>query len=102
MSGSSVPGRKLVGARELKTRLGKYLRAVQRGATLTVTERGVPVARLSPVSRHEEGIDAVLDELESEGIISRGSGEVLEPGRAVKARGEPIERTVARDRDDRL
>ncbi len=99
---ASSAARKSVGARELKTRLGQYLRAVQRGATITVTERGVPVARLSPVVAREEGIDAVLDELESQGIISRGTGEILDPGRAVKVRGEPIDHTLARERGDRL
>jgi len=38
--------RRQVGARELKTRLGTYLRQVRRGATLVVTERGEPVAEL--------------------------------------------------------
>jgi len=42
---------KIVGARELKTRLGKYLRAVQSGATITVTERGVLGLRAPPLGR---------------------------------------------------
>lgn len=94
--------RKLVGARELKTRLGKYLHAVQRGSTITITERGVPVARLSPVLAHEEGVDAMLDELESQGLISKGTGEVLDQGKAVKVRGQSIEKTIAQGRDDRV
>src|SRR3989304_5686519 len=35
-----------VGARELKTRLGTYLRKVRQGSTLVVTDRGEPVAEL--------------------------------------------------------
>jgi prevent-host-death family protein len=99
---ASSGARRSVGARELKTRLGQYLRAVQRGSTITITERGVPVACLSPVLAREEGIDAALDDLESQGIVSRGTGEALGPGRAVRLSGDPIERTVMRDRDDRL
>ena len=38
-----------VGVRELKTRLGSYLRQVRAGRTLTVTDRGVPVATIAPV-----------------------------------------------------
>ena len=38
--------RKTVGSRELKTRLGTYLRQVREGMTLVVTERGLPVAEL--------------------------------------------------------
>lgn len=39
-----------VGARELKNRLGRYLRQVQGGETILVTERGRPVAELRPLS----------------------------------------------------
>jgi prevent-host-death family protein len=93
---------KLVGARELKTRLGKYLKAVQLGSTITITERGVPVARLSPLPAHTKDIEGVLDALESQGLVSRGTGEALSQGRAIKLRGEPIDRTISRERDDRL
>jgi prevent-host-death family protein len=93
---------KLVGARELKTRLGKYLKAVQLGSTITITERGVPVARLSPLPAHTKGIDGLLDALESQGLVSRGTGEALAEGRAIKLRGEPIDRTISREREDRL
>ncbi len=102
MSRSSAAVHKLVGARELKTRLGKYLSAVRGGTTLTITDRGVPVARLAPLSTQDRGIDAVLGELEAEGILSRGSGEVIGDGAPAKTIGEPIERTIARDRDERV
>jgi prevent-host-death family protein len=39
-----------VGVRELKQNLSSYLRRVADGETLQVTDRGVPVAVLSPVS----------------------------------------------------
>ena len=37
-----------VGIRELKARLSQYVREVKAGATVVVTERGSPVARLVP------------------------------------------------------
>src|SRR5258706_16448935 len=98
----SSGARKSIGARELKTRLGQYLRAVRGGTTITITDRGVPVACLSPVSAREEGIDAALDELAAQGILSKGSGEALGAGMAVTLRGESIDRTIAQERDDRL
>ena len=94
--------RQVVGARELKTRLGRYLRAVRDGATITVTERGQPVARLSPIAEHEEGIDAVLAELDAQGLITRASGEPFARLEALRIRGEPIDTTIDRERDDRL
>lgn len=39
-----------VGVRELKQNLSSYLRRVAEGETLQVTDRGVPVAVLSPVA----------------------------------------------------
>ena len=41
---------KAVGIRELKTRLGSYLREVRRGRTIVVTDRGEPVAELRPMT----------------------------------------------------
>ena len=38
----------LVGVRELRQNLSRYLRRVDAGETLCVTERGVPVAVLAP------------------------------------------------------
>ena len=38
-----------VGVRELKNRLGHYLRTVRQGQSIVVTVRGQPVARLVPI-----------------------------------------------------
>ena len=62
--------RQTVGARELKTRLGTYLRQIQHGTTLIVTERGRPVAELRPLSIETHGEEARLDELVALGILS--------------------------------
>lgn len=42
------PHGSLVGARDLKNRLGSYLRAVREGTRIIVTERGKPVANSRP------------------------------------------------------
>jgi prevent-host-death family protein len=47
-----------VGVRELRQNLSKYLRRVEAGETLEVTERGRPVARLVPA--FESGLLAKL------------------------------------------
>ena len=39
---------KAVGIAELKARLSEHLRAVRKGRTLTVLDRGTPVARIVP------------------------------------------------------
>jgi prevent-host-death family protein len=42
-----------IGVRELRQNLTKYLRRVQRGERLEVTERGKPVAVLAPLGEPE-------------------------------------------------
>lgn len=44
-----------VGSRELKTRLGTYLRQVQKGQILVITDRGRPVAELKPIVAEGDG-----------------------------------------------
>jgi prevent-host-death family protein len=59
-----------VGSRELKTRLGSYLRRVQAGVTLVVTERGRPVAELRPISGGTGSLEDRLAELAAIGVVS--------------------------------
>ena len=53
-----------VGSRELKNRLGSYLRQVTSGATIVVTDRGTPAAELRPVqpavTEEQERLDALV------------------------------------------
>jgi prevent-host-death family protein len=93
---------KTVGARELKTRLGAYLRAVQKGATIVVTERGQPVAELRPLAQADGGEAAQLEVLAALGLITRGKGSSLSPFRAGKHVGPPLSQTIAEGREDRL
>jgi prevent-host-death family protein len=52
-----------VAIRELKNRLGKYLRMVKAGERLVITERGKPVAVISSAgSPVDEGIEAMVRE----------------------------------------
>ena len=59
-----------VGSRELKTRLGSYLRRVKAGVTLVVTERGRPVAELRPISGGTGSLEDRLAELAAIGVVS--------------------------------
>lgn len=52
-----------VGAYEAKTHLAELLEDVQRGETIEITKRGVPVAVLSPIVRDGSDRRAVLNEL---------------------------------------
>jgi prevent-host-death family protein len=60
-----------VGVRELRQNLSVYLRRVEAGETLEVTEHGRPVARLGPLPPARM---SVLERLVAEGRAIPGSG----------------------------
>ncbi|MEU2349890.1 type II toxin-antitoxin system prevent-host-death family antitoxin [Modestobacter sp. NPDC049651] len=53
-----------IGVRELRDGLSKHLADVRRGATITVTDHGTPVARISPVVA-----PTALERLIAEGVV---------------------------------
>ncbi len=57
------------GVREAKARLSKLLRDVQRGREWVITERGSPVARLSPISGRLLPLAERIRRLEDSGLV---------------------------------
>lgn len=55
-----------VGIRELKTHLSRYLKQLSRGAILTVTDKGRPVARLVPI---RPAVEVRVAELAEDGLL---------------------------------
>lgn len=96
MKGNAV--RKTVGARELKARLGTYLRTVRSGETLVVTDRGEPVAELRPL---KEPLDRKLERLRATGRIGGGSG-IMPPFEPIRIEGASVSSAVLEDREDRF
>ena len=66
---------KRAGVRELKARLSAYLALVKAGKEVVVTERGKAVARLAPLPSYHI-LPQRLAELESLGLVRRGSGQL--------------------------
>ncbi len=64
-----------IGVRELRQRASEYLRAVQAGEIVEVTDRGRPVALLIPVPS-----GSGLERLEAEGRLTEADGDLLELG----------------------
>jgi prevent-host-death family protein len=95
-----MPG-KVVGARELKVRLGTYLGRVRKGQRIVVTDRGQPVAELRPIGARA-GAESILVELEARGVVSRPSRKGLQPFRPVASRRGGLSAAVVEDRDDRF
>jgi prevent-host-death family protein len=97
--------RREVGSRELKTRLGTYLREVQGGQVIVVTERGRPVAELRPLGRdaaRAEDEAALWRRLAADGVI----GHIPEQGGRLEefdpvASTQPVSAAIVDDREDR-
>ncbi len=61
-----------VGIRELKQNASAVIAAVKAGETMTVTDRGRPVARLSPLRLSR------LEQLEEEGLVRRAKRSIAD------------------------
>src|SRR5687767_7837355 len=91
----------IVGARELKTRLGKYLNRVRRGETILVTDRSEPIAELRPVHDAADPTLGVLRKLAASGVVTLPTRSGLTPFPAIRSRGATAAAAVVRDRDER-
>ena len=60
---------------ELKARLSKYLNRVKAGEEVIITDRGNPVALLTPISRKRSGRESITN-MEKRGLIRVGSGKL--------------------------
>ena len=93
--------RSVVGARELKTRLGTYLRRVREGRTVLVTDRGEPIAELRPLPS-DTGVPAALLKLASKGAVTLPARRSMPTFRPIQSRGRALSEAVLEDRQDRF
>jgi len=89
----------VVACKELKNRLGKYLRLVRNGASVQITDRGNPIACILPVgSPAERGRVELLSRLAATGNVRLGSGQLRRSKPAVLKPGKSIAEMIAEDR----
>lgn len=95
-----MKAQKTVGIREFKEQLSGHIRDVKNGATVVITERGKPVARLLPVAPAETPIETKLHQLVAAGVIA-WSGRKLSPTvRTIPVRGpKTVAEMLIEDRD---
>ena len=89
-----------VGIRELKNRLTRYLRQTKQGEEIVVTERGKPIALLTPIksAKRATSLEARLAKLAAQGRVTLPTRKPLKGVRAVRIAGPPISRTVIEGR----
>lgn len=82
-----------VGIRELRQRASELLRLVEAGETIEITDRGRPVALLTPLPR-----DNPLERLRAAGEVSKTEGDLndLPEPMDLPAGAEPPSRALAR------
>ena len=75
-----------IGVRDLRQQASRYLRDVERGAAIEVTDRGRPVARIVPL-RPATSVDALI----TAGAITPSRGDPLKLGEPLKpVKGAPL------------
>jgi prevent-host-death family protein len=86
-----------IGIRELRQHASRYLREVERGETIEVTDRGRPVARLVPVSP-QNGLESLV----ADGRLEPAGGDALDLGPPLVGAPDapPPSETLARIRSD--
>jgi antitoxin (DNA-binding transcriptional repressor) of toxin-antitoxin stability system len=90
---------RIVGARELKTRLGTY--RVRRGETILVTDRSEPIAELRPVHDGSNPATAALRKLAAAGVVTLPTRS--RPARfvAIRSRGISASEVIVGERNER-
>jgi prevent-host-death family protein len=90
----------MVGIKELKNRLTHYIRRTKQGEEIVVTERGKPVAVLTPIGaeRQVETVEAKLARLAARGIVTLPTRKPMKRVRRVGVSGKPVSQTVVEDR----
>ncbi len=85
-----------VGIRELKNRLSEYLKRAGSGERLVVTERGRPVAVISPPAL--KAVDRRIEAMLHEGLVRWGGGKPRGSRRPARIKGPSVARAVIEGR----
>ena len=63
-----------VGIRDVKMHLSKYLKMVQNGAEVVITDRGRPVGRIVPIQTKDLAVEDRIKRMEDQGLIEKSTG----------------------------
>lgn len=92
-----------VSIREMKNRLSKYLKLVQTGRDVVITDRGRPVARLTLVARTPEEAEAeAIKRIQALPWVRPGNGGKIKGSRkgiALRGEGPTAAEIVLQDRE---
>jgi prevent-host-death family protein len=89
-----------VGLREANIHFAKYIKKVKEGKKILLTDRGKPIAVVSPLATKEEPIEGRLRLMEERGILKRPTGK-LKLRTLINIPGKEVSRIVSENREER-
>jgi prevent-host-death family protein len=93
-----------LGLREANQHFSRAIRAVRGGKEVVLTDRGRPIAIITPV-KEEQSEESALKTMADEGLITLPSRRGPTPPprwKPVSVKGKPLSRTILEDREDRV
>ena len=95
-----------LGLREANQHFSRAIRAVRAGKEIVLTERGHPIAVITPLKPNQEDPHTTaLQAMADEGLITPAArkGPMPPPRwRPVKVKGKPLSQTIIDEREDRF
>lgn len=90
------------GVKQVRDRFTLYLKKVKEGEEVVITERGTPVAVISPVGRGEEGPEARIERLRLKGVLVPAADSGPMPGARVRLskKGKGLAELVIEERNE--
>jgi prevent-host-death family protein len=91
-----------VGLREANQRFSQTIKAVRAGKEVILTDRGHPIAVITPI-KHGGDRETMLQTMAEQGLITLAArkGPIPAPRwRPVKVKGKPVSQTIIDDRED--
>jgi prevent-host-death family protein len=89
-----------MGLREANQNFSKAIRAVKAGQEVVLTERGKPIAVITPVGPAR--LEAAMRRMEAAGLLIRATKPgPMPPFRPIRIKGEPMSETIRKMRDER-
>jgi len=87
-----------VGLREANVHFTSYIKKVQSGAEIILTDKGIPIAVIKPIiSTTTPPLKIRLDQLEASGMLRRAKGEFILT-QPVSCKGASISKTITDER----
>ncbi len=90
----------IVGIRQMKAQLSRFLKKVKRGESIIITEHGKQIAQIIPMATNPER-DRLL-ELARKGVIKWSGKKPVFPMPTIKLKGKPLSQMIIEDREDRV